>query len=88
MSAEFLNGLKNDNTMFKSLKKSVSNKSSRKGSVMSNGFFRVPESKDYKEFIENYQPQKPSFSLKEMLRSPDFRILREDKQVYFGEVDG
>ena len=64
LSAEFLNGLKNEKTMFRSSNKTVSDKPSRKGSVLSNGFFRVPHSKDYKEFIENYHPQSSIFSLK------------------------
>ena len=59
LSASVLNGLKDEQTIFKSLSKSNHNKSrgSSRGSVLSNGCFRVPKEDGYQKFIEKYNNQ-------------------------------
>lgn len=88
-SSSVLNGVSGNQTMFKNIDRnnSVSRASSRRNSVMSNGYFRVPQTKDYRKFIDDYKPQDPNFNLPQLLHHPRFRILREEKSVYFGEVN-
>lgn len=55
--------------MFRSLEKKInssrlnSSRHSRTGSVLDNGLFRIPEEKDYKEYISKYKPMGEKFSL-------------------------
>ena len=41
-----------------------------------NGLFIIPEEEEYVPYIKDYEPLDPKFSLKNLIRSPHFKVLK------------
>ena len=51
-----------------------------------NGIFQIPDEEEIGSYMMNYEPFSGKIDLKQLIKMPNFYIVRDSKQLYFGEV--
>lgn len=51
------------------------------------GLFAIPEEQEYVDYLKSYKPISKDFKIKSLIKSENFKILKYNDTLYFGETD-
>lgn len=51
-----------------------------------NGLFIIPEEDQYVTYLKDYEPMSEKFKMKQVLRSENFKVVKSEEGIYFGQM--